>query len=60
MNSKISEFFNELKNIKLVSFYGSLLRRKNLLDLHEGVMFLFIWTNLTGADGGVTLCQFVK
>ena len=60
MNSKISEFFNELKNIKLVSFYGSLLRRKNLLDLHEGVMFLFIWTNLTGADAGVTLHQFVK
>ena len=34
--------FNELRNIELVSFYGSLLSRKSLLDLYECVMFLFI------------------
>ena len=46
-----------LKNIELVSFYGSLVSRNNLLDLYEGVMLLFIWTK---ADAGVTLRQFVK
>ena len=54
---RFRSFFNVLKNIELVSFYGSLVSRNNLLDLHEGVMLLFIWT---GADAGVTLRQFVK
>ena len=60
MNTKIYEFFNKLKNIELVSFYGSLVSRKNLLDLHEGVIFLFIWTNLTGEDAGVTNSSSVR
>ena len=60
MNTKIYEFFNKLKNIELVSFYGSLISRNNLLDLHEGVIFLFIWTNLTGEDAGVTNSSSVR